>query len=244
MKSAAFLALIGLLAGAANAQAEEDFKPIFNGTDLTGWDGDLRFWSVEDGAIAGRTTPETPIDSNTFLVWTNGVVDNFELRFSYRIIPNPDTGYGNSGVQYRSRVVDPQKWILAGYQADLEAGPNWTGAFLEERGRGILAQRGQVAVVKPEKNDPEKHRIEILGSVGDPVELQNLVRPGDWNDHIVLARGHHHINIINGRVMTVLIDDHPARHTASGVLGLQLQAGEPMHVEFKNMRLKRLEQGE
>src|SRR5687767_1272684 len=82
------------------AAENQDFKPLFNGKDLSGWDGDPKFWSVKDGAITGQTTKENPTKGNTFLIWTNGVVDDFELRFKFKIIG------GNSGVQYRSKRLD------------------------------------------------------------------------------------------------------------------------------------------
>src|SRR6266478_10061289 len=63
--------------------SEKGFTSIFNGKDLTGWTGDSRLWSVKDGAITGQTTPENPAKGNTFLIWTNGTVSDFELRCSF-----------------------------------------------------------------------------------------------------------------------------------------------------------------
>src|SRR5438034_1865639 len=68
--------------------AEEGFKSIFNGKDLTGWAGRPQHWSVEDGAITGRTTKEHPAQGNNFLIWKGGTVSDFELRLSYKIVPN------------------------------------------------------------------------------------------------------------------------------------------------------------
>src|ERR1700693_3603848 len=84
------------------------FRKIFNGKDLTGWDGDPRLWSVKEGAITGQTTAENPATVNTFLIWTNGTVGDFELRCSFKIVPNNDKGFANSGIQYRSQVLDPK----------------------------------------------------------------------------------------------------------------------------------------
>src|SRR5437667_7375203 len=104
--------LLALVAASALCQttlvfaAEEGFKSLFNGKDLTGWAGRPQHWSVQDGAITGRTTKEHPAEGNNFLVWrpdgaNNGTVSDFELRLSYKIVPNNDKGFANSGIQYR-----------------------------------------------------------------------------------------------------------------------------------------------
>ena len=119
--------------------AEKGFLRIFNGKDLTGWDGNPKLWSVKDGAITGQTTAENPAKGNTFLIWTNGTVADFELRCSFKLVPGDSQGFANSGIQYRSKVLDPANWVVGGYQADMEAGPTYTGILYEERIRGIMA---------------------------------------------------------------------------------------------------------
>jgi hypothetical protein len=106
---------------------------MFNGTDLTGWDGSPDLWSVRDGVITGQTTLKNPAKENTFLIWTNGQPGDFEMRCSFKIAANNDAGFANSGVQFRSKVVKPSYWVVAGYQADMEAGPNYTGGLYEEK---------------------------------------------------------------------------------------------------------------
>ena len=103
--------------------AEQGFLSIFNGKDLTGWDGNPKLWSVKDGAITGQTTVENPAPGNTFLIWTNGTVADFVLRCSFKLVPGDSEGFANSGVQYRSQIDDPKNWVVGGYQADMEAGP-------------------------------------------------------------------------------------------------------------------------
>src|SRR5271155_4584712 len=85
--------------------SELGFQPIFNGKDLTGWDGSPELWSVKDGVITGQTTAEHPAKENTFLIWTNGQPGDFEMRCAFRIAANNEVGFANSGVQYRSKVV-------------------------------------------------------------------------------------------------------------------------------------------
>src|SRR5437867_300646 len=107
--------------------AEKGFISLFNGKDLSGWDGNPKLWSVKDGAITGQTTAENPAKGNTFLIWTTGTVADFELRCSFKIVPGDSHGFANSGIQYRSKILDPNNWVVGGYQADMEAGPTYTG---------------------------------------------------------------------------------------------------------------------
>ena len=187
------------------------------------------FWSVQDGAITGVTTKENPVKTNTFLVW-EGEVGDFELKFKYKIID------GNSGVQYRSKIVDPAYSVVAGYQGDFEAGKTYSGILYEEKGRGILAQRGQIVTVS-EGEAPNKPKIEVTGSVGRSDEIQDSIKPNDWNDYKIVARGNRLKHYINGR-QTVDVTDETAVGAKKGVLALQLHAGTPMTVQFKDLILK------
>src|SRR5258708_948841 len=124
------LALVG-----ASIGVDDGSVSLFNGKDLSGWKGNMKYWSVQDGAITGKTTPGALLDHNTFLIWEGGKPADFELRFRYRIAG------GNSGMQYRSRVTDAAKSVVNGYQADIDSSPKYTGMNYEEGGRGFLAQR-------------------------------------------------------------------------------------------------------
>ena len=219
--------LLALLALASTAFAED--KNLFNGKDLTGWKG-LDFWSVEDGCITGRTTKEKPTKGNTFLVYQDEVAD-FELTFKYKIIG------GNSGVQYRSKLTDEKAFVVAGYQADFEAGKTHSGILYEERGRGILAQRGQKVVIK-EGATPNKPKIEVAEKgVGKSAEIQAKIKADDWNDYRIVAKGGHLQHFING-VQTIDVTDETALGAKKGILALQLHAGPAMVVQFKDLVLK------
>jgi len=219
--------LLALLALASTAVAED--KNLFNGKDLTGWKG-LDFWSVEDGCITGRTTKEKPTKGNTFLVYQDEVAD-FELTFKYKIIG------GNSGVQYRSKLTDEKAFVVAGYQADFEAGKTHSGILYEERGRGILAQRGQKVVIK-EGATPNKPKIEVAEKgVGKSAEIQAKIKADDWNDYRIVAKGGHLQHFING-VQTIDVTDETALGAKKGILALQLHAGPAMVVQFKDLVLK------
>ncbi|MGO8699164.1 MAG: family 16 glycoside hydrolase [Limisphaerales bacterium] len=222
------------LAAAGNSlRAEEGFVTMFNGQDLTGWAGSPDLWSVHDGAITGNSTPDHPAKENTFLIWTNGLPADFEMRCSFKIGPDNSKGFApNSGVQFRSAIVKPSYWVMSGYQADMEAGRQYTGGLYEEKARGILASRGDQVVVRPDG------KIEKTGSLGDRAALENEIHHGDWNDYDIIAKGNHIQLFINGKAMVDLTDEQKDKAAASGFIGLQLHAGVTMTVQFKDLRIK------
>jgi len=206
---------------------EADVQSLFNGKDLSEWKGDMKRWSVEDGAITGRTTPDTLLKYNTFLIWKGGEPADFELRFKYKIVG------GNSGVQYRSKLIDPEKFIVSGYQGDIDAKGQYTGMNYEERARAFLAQRG-------EKVEISEDGKKSMTRIGDRAELQKKLKNEDWNDFTIVAKGNHLTHIINGVVMSEVIDNEKGKAAKSGVIALQLHQGPPMTVQFKDIELKRL----
>ena len=212
----------------------EGFVSLFNGRDLTGWDGNPKFWSVKDGTITGRTTAENPTKGNTFLIYTGGDVDNFELRFKYKIVG------GNSGVQYRSKVKDPKNWSVGGYQADFEAGKTYSGILYDEGGvaggRQIMANRGKKVTYSADGQKKE----EALPMTSE--ELQKSIKNEDWNEYVITADGNHLTHKINGNTTAEVIDESP-KALKSGVLALQLHAGPPMTVQFKDIKIKKLKGG-
>lgn len=228
--------IILLLLAAAVAPVRAAEKNLFNGKDLSGWKGQDGFWSVKDGAITGQTTQEMPVKENTFLVW-DGEVGDFVLTFRYKIVDENGKadGFGNSGVQYRSKVVNPAYSVVAGYQADFEVGRTYSGILYEEKGRGILAQRGQKVIIH-EGGKPKKPRIEVTGEVGKSDEIQAGIKAAGWNEYKVIATGGHLQHFINGR-QTVDVMDETGIGAKSGVLALQLHAGKPMTVQFKDIVL-------
>lgn len=225
------LILLGLLASLVHA----DTKPLFNGKDLTGWEGNPDLWSVKDGAIVGLGTAAKPASQNTFLIWKGGEVEDFVLTFKFKMTPGDDKKFVNSGVQYRSKVVDPKNWVVAGYQADFEYGDTYSGILYEEKGRGILAQRGQKVVIT-EGSAPNKPAIKVVGETGKSAEIQAAIKKDDWNDYRIEVKGNHFKHFINGK-LTVDVTDETAVGAKKGVLALQMHAGPPMQVEFKELML-------
>ena len=227
MKSLIALLTLGTLALAGE-------KQIFNGKDLSGWDGNPKLWSVKDGAITGTTSNEgdAKIKHNTFLVWKDGTVSDFELTFKYRIVA------GNSGVQYRSKLGNPGENgpIVSGYQGDFEAGKTYSGILYEERGRGILAKRGEKTKVTTDA-DGKKPKVEVVGSVGDSNEIQASIKNEDWNEYKIVAKGNHLQHFINGKQTVDVTDEHSGA-AKDGILALQIHAGPAMVVQFKDLVLK------
>jgi|GEM_PF-525344 len=222
---------------AALAADEAGFKSIFNGKDLTGWEGRKEHWSVQDGAITGTTT-QTPARGNNFLIWRGGTVDDFELRLSYKIVANNDKNFGDSGIQYRSKELPD--FVVSGYQANLMVTKPLTGVLYEEKGRGIVHQLGQKIVLKADPDDPKKHKVEVVGSFGKSEEIQASFKSDDWNDYVIIAKGNHLQQFINGKQTADVTDEDEVRAAKSGILALQLHAGLPMTVQFKDIRIKTL----
>lgn len=220
------------------ADAEKGFDSLFNGTDLTGWDGDERFWRVEDGAIIGETSENNKAEHNTFLIHPDDSYGDFELRFSYQV-----RGF-NSGVQYRSVAKDD--YVVSGYQADFEdrwhdgTTDKFSGMFFEEKGRMFLGQRGEAVIVKSDGRDPKKPVIERIGSVGDPIELEKAIHRDGWNDYVIIASGFQFTHIINGKVMAVGWDQDTKNRRSTGIFAFQLHSGPPMQIKIKNIRVRKL----
>ena len=228
----------------ASPAAADEFEPLFNGSDLTGWEGDGRFWQVEDGAIVGRTTEDNKTESNTFLIYRGddggAKFGDFELTFEYQV-----EGF-NSGIQYRSEQTG-DGFTIKGYQADFEArwhddgtADKFSGMFFEELGRMFLAQRGQAVVVRNNPDDAKKPRIEVVGSVGDAAELEQAIDRDGWNRYRILADGHSFTHIINDRVMSVAFDEDVPNRRDSGLIALQLHGGPPMEIRVRDLKIRRL----
>jgi len=224
---------------AGDSDSLQGWVSIFNGKDLTGWDGDQRLWSVKDGVIRGQTTITNPARGNTFLIWRGGKLRDFELKIKFRI------QNGNSGIQYRSKEVD--KWVVSGYQAEVENNPGKVGFLYHERGRGWLVNVGDLMVID------EKGEKEVVGNVSDVDELikAGYYKEKDWNEYHIIAQGNHLKHYLNGYETMELIDndrltnpdDPKDRNGAAreGILALQIHAGDPMIVEFKDISVRHLD---
>jgi len=212
---------------------EPGFHPIFDGNTLNGWDGDPKYWRVEEGAMGGEVTPETILKSNTFIIWRGGAPKDFELKADYRI-----TQGGNSGINYRSVVVPDlitpsNRFAMRGYQADIDGRNQYTGQNYEEKGRLFLAVRGQFTRVLGTQKPI------VLASLGDASALAAFIK-SDWNSYHLIVRANLMTHILNGVVMSIVIDDDMMGRTFEGLIGVQVHVGPPMKVEYRNFRLKNL----
>ena len=208
---------------AANA---DGFRSLFDGKTLDGWDGDPRFWRVEDGCITGQTTKENPAPRNTFLIWRGGKPADFQLKIEFRM-PNP--GFANSGVQIRS-WEGPEKWRVSGYQPDMDSTDHYTGTCYGENYRGGLAGRGERVTIGKDGQRSVEH-------FGKSDELGKFIKHRDWNEYDITARGNRITEKINGHLMCEVIDEDKAARK-DGIIALQIHAGPPMKVQFRNVRFK------
>ncbi len=240
-----FVVALTLIAGlcsagyADDAPAETaDMKVLFNGTDLTGWNGNPDLWSVKDGVIHGETTEEKKADGNTFLIWSDGVTKDFELRLSFRC-----NASNNSGIQYRSKHItegNPKnKWIVRGYQHELRNEvdfPNISGFIYDEGGkRGRICLVGEKASWETDGKKTESTKLI------DQAGWKELFHLDDWNDVIIIAKGHHVQHYMNGKLILDFTDNDPNLALTEGVMALQLHAGKPMWAEFKNIRIREIQ---
>ena len=212
---------------------EPGFVSMFDGKTLKGWEGDAKYWRVEDGEMVGEITPETTIKSNTFIIWRDGEPADFEVKVDFKI-----TAQGNSGVNYRSVVVPDKvtptnRFAMRGYQCDIDGARRYTGNNYEEKGRLFLAERGSVTRITG------KQKPTILSSTGDMKEMGKLVRD-DWNSVHIIAQGNVLLHQINGHAMAIVIDDDPRGRMMKGLIGVQVHVGPPMQVRYRNWRLKNL----
>ncbi len=222
-----------LFSSTAFAQ-EEGFESLFDGESLKGWDGNPQLWRVEEGVIVGQTSDDAPLKQNDFLIW-DGEVDDFVLRLDFRVAKG---GKANSGVQYRSkRLSDIGQWVVGGYQADIDGTNQYMGILYEERGRAILALRGEAVELLPGAKKVQK---KVTGSVGDPADIVAEVRPGEWQSYEIRAIDNKLEHILNGKTTIKVVDNDTANAAKHGILALQVHVGPAMKIEFKNIRLKRI----
>ena len=213
--------------GLSNDAGADGFRNLFNGKDLTGWDGNPDLWTVKDGVIIGRTTNEKPLKYNQFLIWRGGVLNNFELRLKVRMTGN------NSGIQYRSRE-NANRWSVSGYQCDVISAAPLAAMLYEEGGRGIIAQNGQTVVIDPQG-------IRWLTETRKPATAGDAA---DWHEYTIIARGNHLIHKLDGKVTMELFDHQESKRSLEGILGFQMHVGSAMTVQIKGVRLKELPAGQ
>lgn len=204
------------------------FESIFDGKTLANWDGDPTYWRVENGCLVGEVTPSTILKQNSFIIFKGSKPKDFELKVTYRV-----SDKGNSGINYRSKTVTENVFALQGYQADIDGQNQWSGQNYEERGRTFLALRGQAMQFETAKS-PVK-----IATIGDEVFLIKNIN-SDWNEYHLIVKGNLMMHIINGQLMSLIIDNDTKNNALDGFLGVQVHVGPPMKIEYKNFRIKYL----
>jgi 3-keto-disaccharide hydrolase len=223
----------------------EGYVSLFDGISLKGWDGNAKFWRVENGAIVGESTASNP-SGNSYIVYRNLEAKDFTLKFEIKI-----EGDGGSGIQYRSKTglpwlrpipanvtanVGPVNldWMMTGPQADFWPSRVYTGQFYSENTpMRILAWRGQVVEGFSEKSK------RLMGTIGDRAALGALVRLNEWNQYTVIARGGTFLHILNGQLFSVMIDDDPvSSNNQPGLFGIEIEA--TTKVSVRNMWVKKV----
>lgn len=220
------LVLLSFLAFAGLASAQDGFKPIFNGKDLSGWDGNPELWKVENGEIVGNTTGPEQLAYNQFLIWRGGKVKNFELKAKIRQKGN------NTGIQYRSSENTDKKWSVRGYQCDIHPNAPYRAMMYEEGGRGIVSQNGQSVVIDPSG-------VKWLATERDPVEADIA----EWHEYTIIAKGNHLVHQIDGKTTMELTDFEEAKRSLEGLIAFQIHRGPAMEVHIKDVVLKELPEG-
>jgi hypothetical protein len=220
-----------------NNSAVQDFTVLFNGRDLSGWDGDPRVWSVKNGVIIGQTSPVEKSDVS-FLIWTSSIVTNFELRFTFRV-PQANSGVAYRGKDFGNRAVFGYQYVIT----DMRGKGGEIGQLFESgarvnqtswvSGRGLLGAAGAKVRIEPGR---------IIRPDGTPSttigQALSAIKADDWNEGVIVARGNHLTHFINGLVVTEVRDLD--RANVSGVIALAALAirGKGALVEFKDIRLK------
>jgi putative membrane-bound dehydrogenase-like protein len=187
-------ALVAYLQGTEQAPmlaTKENAKDLFNGTDLTGWDGDAKLWRVENGEIVGKSPG---IKHNEFLK-SHLTAEDFKLTLKVKLVPNKE----NSGVQFRSAALPNGE--MKGHQADIGAG--WWGKLYEENGRGLLVKEDREKFVKVD--DWNEYVIEAVGTrIKTWLNGQLCV---DYDDPAGAKRGIFALQIHSGGPMEVRFKD-------------------------------------
>ncbi len=229
----------------------EGWTSLFDGKTLNGWSGDSN-WKVEDGAITVEPSCEHPTGT-IYLVWQGGDTSDFEVKLrmkgtgninggvQYRswIAPDPpraappagaptqpQRGGGGPCPSGQPRGTPPdrkseEQWNMWGAQYDFDAGNRYTGQFYEQGlpiGRGIIAWKGQIVRTETGKNP------RLLATIGDQATVDAIYKPNDWNELHIIAIGTQMTHLLNGRVISILIDEDATKFHRSGKIGIEVES--------------------
>jgi hypothetical protein len=184
--------------------------PLSNGKTFEGWIGDTnKTWRIEDGAFVGGSLTNK-VPRNEFLR-TERQFTNFILRLKFKL--EGTNGFVNGGVQIRSQPATNPPNEMVGYQCDI--GEGWWGALYDE------SRRNKV-LVKPNAADVKK-----------------ALKPGDWNEYLIRARGNRIQTAINGVIM-IDYTEPDATLPQYGMIGLQVHGGGVTEASYKEITIQEL----
>jgi hypothetical protein len=216
----------------SDEEKAEGFAAMFNGNDLSEWEGNPDLWSAKEGSIVGQTASDgaAKLTYNQFLIWKGGEVSDFVFRAEIKLSPQ-----GNSGFQYRSQVTQGDKpYRVNGYQADFDGSHAHSGILYGEGFGGILCQRGLESVIE------EKQKPRTIRKFAESDALKKEIKVDDWNSYEITAKDFTFTHQINGHIMSITTDEDKEHRRASGIFAIQAHVGPPMKVEIKNLRIKKL----
>ena len=222
------------------------WQSLFDGVSMKGWDCPPDVWHAENGEIVAVSSATDPAGS-TYCIWKGGEPANFEFQTELKA-----EGQGaNSGIQFRAVLLGAvptakhSAWDTFGYQADWDYQNSNTGALIECCTSGARvgtpprpdrAYRGQV--VRTAVGEGQKPSL--LSTFGDPDQLKSYIDAPGWNQLHLIARGNTMMFMINGHLMSVLVDDNAAKAKARGLLAVQMEGRGDIKVHFRNLWLKNL----
>jgi len=211
---------------------------------LDGWEYDPVYWRVENGCLVGEVTPSILLKRNSFITKKDLITRDFDLKVEYRVSP-----LGNSGINYRSELIDSLPYAMRGYQADIDGQNHYTGQNYEERGRTTLAYIGQKVIINtPDNSTSLKDNIKnnawtktiVTASLRGADLLTAHIRNGDWNEYHLIVKGNRLLHYVNGILMSDVTDSDSVNRKFTGRLGVQVHVGPPMKIEYRNFRIKEL----
>ena len=243
------LIVITLITSCASSKSSasvtrDGYQLIFDGKTLDGWEYDPVYWRVENGALVGEITPSTLLKRNSFILKKDLITRDFDLRVEYRV-----SSSGNSGINYRSELIDSLPYAMRGYQSDIDGQNNYTGQNYEERGRTTLAYIGQKVIINtPDSSTSLKDNIKnnawaktiVTASLGNADSLTAHIRNNDWNECHLIIKGNRLLYYVNEILMSDVTDNDTTNRKFSGSLGVQVHVGPPMKIEYRNFRIKEL----
>ncbi len=230
----------------ASIENQNIFQPIFNGKNLEGWSGDSKYWRVENGVLIGEVTPETILKRNSFVIYEKEQPENFELKLEYRI-----TNSGNSGINYRSQIIDNVPFALRGYQCDIDGKNKYTGQNYEEKKRTTLAYYGEIVTIPQMPDSIYKTNLRknvkkncwqtrTIADTKSKSQLKASIKSNDWNAVHLKINNNKMQHYLNGVLFSEVNDLDKVNRSTKGYIGVQVHVGPPMKVEYRNIELKHL----